>query len=145
MARVLSAEAIARKFKANAQRADGDYEYGARNPRRDWKEAAIAGEEAFAAAMLEVITNGLRAAGIRRIDARKWIDRIVAVGKARYREGVSGAEEKYKSGVRPYLELLQSLMETLPPRGPKGSVENYERSRAIGEALHQLKVELGAA
>jgi len=142
MARRLDPAKIAAKFKKNASMAGDDYVEGAKNPRRNWKDAAIDGEAAYAAAMERVIREGRRAKAVRRTDERAYIDGIVSKGRRRYSEGIAASEDKYRRNMEPYLGALEVVQDELPPRGPKGSPENYERVRFIGETLHQLKEEL---
>jgi hypothetical protein len=142
MARRLNAADIASKWKTRAAGATQDFENGAKNPRRDQKQASLAGEENFARAMQTVITTQRRANGVRRQSDRAWIDGIVNKGKRRYAEGVAAASDKFQAGIAPFLSAIEVAMEELPARGPKGSPENYDRSRLIGETLHEVKLEL---
>lgn len=142
MARRMIVNEIAEKYQRNASASVEDYVAGAQNPRREQKAASIAGEAAFASAMTRVLSENLRLKGVERQDERAWIDGIVSKGRARYAEGVRASRDKYATGMAPYLELIQRIMDELPPRGPRGSAANLERVRFMNEQLHELKVAL---
>ena len=68
----------------------------------------------------------------------KYQTRASGVGAQRYPQGVAGSQQAYQTAVTPYLTTISNL--TLPPRQPKGSVANYQRVQAVGNALRAQKL-----
>ena len=77
--------------------------------------------------------------GVNRVSTEDWKKMAVEVGANRYAEGVRAKAEKYAQRIAKVLAILKEIQ--LPPRGPRGDPRNYERVKAIGQALHQAKVE----
>ncbi len=61
------------------------------------------------------------------------------VGKvaAKWVRSLPKARKYWKAGFAPYAAALRSLQ--LPPRGPKGSPQNAERSRLVWVAMLEVK------
>ena len=137
MLKVKSAENAAAKFVNRAAVAGPDYEAGVRGT-TDWEQKAVAGKDNYVAGLQASIARGSREKGIQAAGNAGWQTKAVQVGAQRFPTGVRAAQQDYKNKVSPYLETLRAL--DLPPKGPKGSPENYDRVRAVGEALHGQKV-----
>jgi hypothetical protein len=135
--KVKNVERAAQKFIERASVAGKDYEQGVRET-SDWAEKAVAAKDAYAAGVTDAINRGAREAGISKAGNQKWQTKAVALGAKRFPEGVRAAKGDYQKEIAPYLATLSSL--ELPPRGPKGSPENFERVRAVGEALRAKKL-----
>lgn len=138
MAMIKSLERIKQNFKSGTAGAAGRYKDGVENPRRGWKESTLASSELQKQAMQDALSRDAVRKGVERTNESKQKMRASTLGPSRYTAGTGAASEDYGSGFAPYREVIQST--ELPPRGPKGSPENYERVKAIGEALHQKKV-----
>lgn len=115
-----------------------DYKSGVLNPRRDWASATAAAETAWeggvtAAAARRAFSRGATAAG-----TPKWQAGSSGKGAERWPGGVRAAEADYRAGFSPYHGVISRT--TLPPRGPAGDPANYERTRVIGNALHEAKM-----
>jgi hypothetical protein len=135
--KVKSVERAAQKFIDRAAVAGKEYEQGVRET-SDWEQKAIAAKAAYEAGISDAISRGAREAGISKAGNSKWQTKAVTLGVKRFPEGVRAAKGDYTREVAPYLQTIASL--ELPPRGPKGSPENFERVRIIGEALRQKKL-----
>ena len=135
--KVKSVEQAAQKFIDRAAVAGKDYEQGIKNT-TNWAEKAIEAKDSYAAGITDAITRGAREAGIQKVGNQGWQSKAVTLGTKRFPEGVRAAKEIYSKNVAPYLQTISSI--DLPPRGPKGSPENYERVRAIGEVLRNKKL-----
>jgi len=116
------------------------YEAGIKNPLRDWATNAAAAESAWESGVQNAMTDKRFGKGVNKAGTAKWQRKSVAVGPGRFREGVAAAAPDYKEGFSPYLDEIEKI--TLPPRGAKGDPKNYDRVRAIGEALHKKKIGL---
>lgn len=115
-----------------------EFEDGLRNPREDWETATLAATERWNAAMTEAIRLGTWAAGVREAGTRKWQDRALTLGLARWPSGVAAATGDYRAGFAPYHAALERLV--LPPKYARGDIRNYERSKVIGITLRKIKL-----
>ena len=136
--KVKSVTASANKLVSRARGATGDYKDGI-NSTNDQAERAIAGEEAYVAGVTDAISRGARVKGLEKAGTGKWKERALNLGAGRYASGVQAGKGDYEKNVAPFFKVLESI--TLSPRGPKGSPENYDRSKAVGEALRAEKIE----
>lgn len=138
MPAIKSLERIKQNFKAGTATAAPRYKDGVSNPRTPWKEATIAASELQKQAMMDALNRDAVRKGVERTASEKQKVRAEILGPSRYTQGTAAAVDDYGSGFAPYREAIQST--ELPPRGPKGSPENYQRVQAIGEALHAKKL-----
>lgn len=138
MAFIKSLERIKANWKSGTAGAGGRLKDGVMNPRRPWKEAAIAASELQKAAMQDAINRDAFLKGVEATPAEKQRNRAAQLGPARYAQGTAAAGEEYGSGFAPYREVIAGV--ELKPRGPKGSPENYDNVRAVGDALHARKM-----
>lgn len=106
-------------------------------PDSDWADPSVASAPNWEAGVIEAAARDGYATGIEA-SRTKWKRKALAVGPARYGPGVRAAEPDQAAGFAPYRETIAGL--TLTPRGPRGSLGNYERVREVGEALHRRRV-----
>lgn len=125
------------KWARNAQNATQDYKQGVQNPRNSWSQGAINAKDAHAAGIQEALADGRYEKGIQEAGDAKWQKKAIEVGAGRFGQGVSVAKDDYAKGFAPYASVIEGVQ--LPPRGAKGDPRNYERSKAIGVALHDEK------
>jgi len=114
------------------------YEAGIKDPARDWKTAALEGQSAYEDAMRDPTVLALRAKKIEKVGTEKWQRKAIAVGPARYRAGVPAAKDDYSVGFAPFHSVLSAVV--LPEKGARGDPKNYERVKAIGDALHKKRM-----
>lgn len=131
------ANVVVEKWLRKATAASEDYKMGVENPRRDWQSAALAAAEVWKTAIQQAAAKGLWEKGIQSVSTEEWKRKAVEVGAARYSGGVSAAKDAYAKKIAKVLEILKAV--DLPPRGPRGDPRNYERVKAIGDALHAAK------
>lgn len=129
---------IANKWSQRAQAATADYTAGVENTQKDWATLTSNATQAWQTGVTQAATRGAFAKGVRAAGTSKWQNGAKTKGSQRYGPGVSQAEPEFVSGFTPYLQVIQSL--TLPQRQAKGSPANYQRSQAVGTALHAKKV-----
>lgn len=139
MPAVKSPAASAAKWVARAGVAGPDYAAGVQSPRRDWAQATQEAADAHSAGVQQAIAENRFERGVQNAGTAKWARKAKDVGAQRYAPGVAAAKADYESGFAPFANVIQSV--TLPPRGPKGDPRNYQRSQAIGEALHNAKTQ----
>ena len=138
MTAIKSLSQIASKWKRNASLAGDSYRDGVTSPRADWAGATVAADSARKDGLAAADARDATRKGVEAAGTAKWKKRATEVGPARYRQGVQVAEQDFSSGFSPFHSIISGT--TLPPRGAKGSPENYDRVRVIGEALHAGKV-----
>lgn len=138
MVKTKPVEIVKKKWEARASIATPDYEFGVKNPRRDWAEAATAAEETWEAAIQEAIRDKRFAGGVKAVGTEKWQKKALEVGKDRYAPGVRAAVDDYSKAMSEVLSVIEGV--TLPPKGPRGDPKNYERVKAIGDALHKYAI-----
>lgn len=126
------------KLVSRASGATQDYRRGIERTDNQ-AENAIAAEDAYRAGLQESFTRNARVKGLEKSGNKKWQERSLSLGANRFATGVRAGAQDYAENVKPYFEMLSRL--ELPPRGPKGSPENFNRSRVVGEALHQQKIQ----
>lgn len=138
MVAVKSPSASADKWSRNAANASGDYKKGVQSPRRSWAAATADAADSWQQGVSQAASDGRFANGVSAAGDEKWKRKAVQVGAQRYGSGVQAAKGDYQAGFAPFAAVIESV--TLPPRGPKGSPGNYERTSAIGTALHEAKI-----
>ena len=128
-----SADQVAKKWKERASAAEGEYVANAKAS--TWKAEAMAGEDNYKKAMQDVISKGKRNKGIEKSSDAKWSGGI-ETNRSRYSSGVTNAEAAMAAGMNNVLNDIKAELPNLGKRGPKGSSENFERSKKLGTALH---------
>ena len=129
---------IARKWADVTPGRTEEYSNGVKSPKGSWASSAIAAKEAYEQGIQDSISRGSREKGISDAGDSKWQRGAVTKGVARFGPGVRAAQQDYQTGFAPYQAVIAGT--TLPPKGAKGDPRNYERSRLMGEALHNAKV-----
>ena len=135
---IKSVSAISDKWsRVTPQRAQ-DYAAGVKNPTGNWQESTLAAADAQAQGVQQALANKSFEKGVASAGNATWQRKAVTVGASRFGPGVQAAKPDYEAGFAPYAGVISST--TLPPRGSKGDPRNYDRVRAMGEALHSAKV-----
>ena len=138
MTPIKSVSASADKWVTRAGAASKDYKDGVTNPRRSWEDATADAADAQEQGVQEAIADHRFEKGVRAAGNAKWQKKASTVGATRFGPGVAAAKSEYESGFGPFAAVIAGV--TLPPRGPKGDPRNYDRVKAIGDALHEAKV-----
>jgi hypothetical protein len=128
-------------FSGGLQGAQSKYEREAGNvSTQEQIDATAAASATWEDAIQDVLGDGTWLTGVRN-PSRDWNSRVQAVGGRRLTQDTDGAADSFRSNFQPFLDEIGSL--DLDPRAPAGDPANYDRSRAVGEALHQLKQNQG--
>ena len=135
---VPSAQEVAQKWVSRAALASADYRSGIQRT-TDWAGPTLAAEQTYVTAVTEAAAAGRFGRGVTAAGTAKWKDRALAVGTTRFASGVAAAESTFRTAIAGVLDLIRSL--DLPPRGPRGDPGNFERSRIVGDALHQFRLQ----
>lgn len=126
------------KWKRRAAQAAPDYTAGVKSPKADWATNTAAASENYNAGVQAAISRNAFEGGVQAAGTPKWQRKAATIGAQRFGPGVAAAAPEYQDAMNGVLSTIQSV--SLPPRGPKGDSRNYQRSQAIGEALHNAKV-----
>lgn len=136
--KVKDAAASAAKYVTNTQNAVPAYKAGIQSPKQSQSAAAVAAagnwqQAVNSAAALAAFKSGLTKAG-----DTAWAAGALNKGAQRYPQGTQLAAPKWQQNVQPYLQTIASF--NLPPKGIRGAAQNWQRSQALGLALHNQKV-----
>lgn len=123
-----NAGAAATEFAANAQQNADKWGRNTAQSGANFRQAISAGN----------IQAKFERGVTKAASAGKFAKKLAAVGAGRYSEGVGGAQQDWSSGFEPYNSVLSSI--TLPPRAPRGDARNYERVKAVGQALNAKRI-----
>lgn len=115
-----------------------DYKLGIQNPRRDWESETAAAEDNWKAGIDAAAGKGLFGKGVRKAGTKKWQEKALKKGPARFAEGVYIAGPDYEAGFKPYHAAIEAV--DLGPRFPKRDPRNLERVKRIVDALVAEKV-----
>lgn len=133
-----TASQSSQKFVERASAASGDYVSGAQGTNKDQAAAAIAGKANWQAGIQAAITGDRYAKGLQNSGKAGWLKGVTEKGANRFAEGVASGASKYATNSGKYDSARSAA--TALPRGPKGSEQNFARSKAVGQALRKAKV-----
>jgi len=128
---------VAAKWRRRVEGASEDYKAGVQAKGGRWQQAADAASGSFKTAISAADIEARFKTGIAKAGQAKYLKRATAVGPDRYAQAAPVAEPDFSSGVQPYLQAIASV--DLPARGPRGSAQNYNRVKPIGDALSKLR------
>lgn len=137
MPAIKSLSEIAEKFVRRASGAGEEYRKGVRSA-GDWQGPTAAASGNYAAGVQAAISDDRFTKGVRDVSNEEWKRKAETKGGANYGVGIRSSQDDFTKGYGPFREVVAGL--TLPPRGPKGSPENYDRVRLVGEAQHNAKL-----
>ncbi len=136
--KIKSASAIAEKWSRVTPGRSTEYRSAIEETApADWESPTKASEPVWAQAVQQAAAEGRFGRGVVGA-GEKWKRKAAELGTTRYGPGVAAAGPDFAAGFAPYREVIAGV--TLPPKGPKGDPANYERVRAIGDALHRKRV-----
>lgn len=138
MADIKPMTAITGKWQNRAAASTEDYRRGVETTTKSWATNTAAAASAFKAGVTAAANAGRFEAGVRAAGDQKWKSMAAAKGPARWAEGIGLSGDAYARGFQPYHDVLANL--TLPERGPRGDTRNYDRVKAVGQALHNKRV-----
>lgn len=129
---------VVAKWKRKVAGATEDYKDGVMNPKNDWATETGKAAEVHKVATIQALNEGRFLKGVNKAGTQKWQDGAINKGIDRWPTGVAAAEQEYSSGMADNLATINAVI--LPAKGPKGDPRNYERVKAIGDALHKKKI-----
>lgn len=134
MVRVPSAEDVAAKWQKRVSIAGPEYEAGVTDPGVDWAGPTKAAESRYKEGVVKAANEGRFGRGVAKAGNEKWKHKTSTLGPGRWSTGVAAAQPDYAKGMAPVLAAEASAV--LPPRYAAGDERNYERSKAMGKAVH---------
>ncbi|RLC47040.1 MAG: hypothetical protein DRH57_04870 [Candidatus Cloacimonadota bacterium] len=140
MAKIRSIQKIAEKWATVTPQRATDYQEGVKDPKKDWAEEAVKADPIYKEAVIKAANEGRYASGVSKAGTKRWQERTLTKGPARFSEGVMIARPDYEKNFAPYRDIIEKT--ELPPRGPRGDVKNIQRVQAIAMALHKAKLEM---
>ena len=137
MPAIKSASEIASKWSRVTPQRSQDYQEGVSNPKKDWATETAAAEATYVSGVTEAAGQGRFGKGVREAGTEKWKKNALEKGVSRWPAGVAQGADEYQKNFAPYVDVISRT--SLPKRGPRGSAQNYARSREMGQALHEAK------
>ncbi len=123
------------RWSRRAAAAQIDYQTGVQGAAGSWQPAAAAGAQNYATGVNAAVATGSFAKGIAKAGDGKWVNRATKLGPARFAQGVQVAQPAYEAGVTPIWQRVAGL--TLPPKGPKGAAQNYQRPTLVAQEMRK--------
>lgn len=133
-----SASQSSEKFVTRAGAAQGEYVEGASASGSRWKQGAKAAVANHKAAVQEALTRDAYSKGIDATSDATYVEGVREKGSQRYAAGVSASRSKYEQKSAKFDSARAAAV--AKPRGPRGSAQNYERSKIVGDALRKAKL-----
>lgn len=130
---------ISKKWQTVTPQRANIYAANVKAPLRNWEAETLAAKERQKEGMRRALDEDRVAKGVERVGQEKWQRNTAVKGPARWSEGVRIAEPDYRAGFAPYRDVIANL--DLPEKFPAGDPRNWERSKAVGLALHQKKIQ----
>lgn len=122
------------KFERRAGQAGQDYESGVSSVSdSEQQQATLEAADSWETGVQNAIQNGTFEDGVNN-PTQSWQEAALEVGASRFTQSASQAGDQWRNGFSDFQDTLESL--SLQPRGPRGSEANFQRSRAVGEALN---------
>jgi hypothetical protein len=137
MPRIRNRGQVGEKWQRRAGAAVQDWVGGINNPREDWASATQAAASNWEQGVQRAIAGQKFERGVSEAGTQKWQRGARTKGAARYPQGITAARSDYESAMQDVFNVIESTQ--LPPRGPRGSAQNFERSRIMGQALNRLR------
>ena len=138
MPQVKNIDQIASKWKTVTPGRATQYDEGVRNPKKDWATATAASAAIHKEATLKALNDNRYEKGVTKAGTSAWQEGAIKKGTVRWGEGVSLGEEKYRTNMAPYIDVIART--SLPPRFPSGHPNNIQRAAEMAKALHEKKV-----
>lgn len=139
-AKIGTAEKIAEKWLEVTPGRSNYYESGVRDPDEDWETNTVAAGPAFKAAMSAVDIVKRFVGGAKKVGTAKWQRKSLDLGVGRFGPGVLAGGDDFKDGFAPFVPVIAAV--EMPARKPRGDPGNYDRGKAIGDALHKKRLAL---
>lgn len=132
---------ISSKWTERARTSGEDYRLGVERTQKDWAGNTSQAADNYREGVTQAIAANRFEQGVSAKGTAGWKADTLAKGPQRWIQGVQLSGDKYAQGFAPYHQVISNTQ--LPARGPRGSAQNYERSRVMGQALNTARVQRG--
>ena len=129
------------KWVKRASIAGSDYQAGISAPKTSWVDSTKAINANWKAGITAASGRDAFVKGVEKAGDARWKDMSLKKGPSRFAEGVAIGKDDWSKGFSPYQTAISAIK--LTDRGPTGSMQNYERSKAVGTTLRTLKEKIG--
>lgn len=137
MVQVADLNRSADKFERRAGQAGQDYEAGVQEVSdSEQQQATLDAADTWEQGIQDAIAEGRFSSGVQNPN-KSWQTASLETGSSRFTQGASQAGDTWQSGFSEFADVLEGL--NLQPRGARGSEANFQRSRQVGEALHNAR------
>lgn len=134
-----SVQATVDRWKNSAGAAQTAWQEGVQGTTVDVMGRAIAAAPAAVQGFTEAITSGRWARAITASGGTaNWKSKATAKA-ANYSTGIAAGSDKFQASMSKLLPALESMVSSLPARGPAGSPQNKARVISMIDALHARK------
>lgn len=131
------AGSLAQKYATRAKNAAGDYRDGVTGAGAAWESGAAAAKDSYSQGVQAAISRDAFSKGIRASGGAHYAARASKLGADRYAGGVDAGKDRWAQNTQPYLQAVQGIQ--YPPRGPRRSPANQQRSQIVATTLGALK------
>lgn len=142
--KLISADEATSRMISGAQNASSRWEDGVRNPRRSFKEAALAAAAKHKARTLEALNEDRFAKGMSQVNEEQAIQTALAVGGGAVAAGMQARETKIRSRMgkyfgllAPHMDKVNALPTTTSADAEKKMLENLRGMRDIGKKMRE--------
>jgi len=137
MVQVADLNQSADKFERRAGSAGGDYEDGVSSVSdQEQQQATLDSADSWEQGIQDAISEGRFESGVNNPN-KSWQEAALETGSTRFTQSASQSGDVWTAGFEDFASTLESL--NLQPRGARGSEANFQRSRQVGEALHNAR------
>lgn len=134
-----TAQQAAAKYQASAAQGQATWLAGIQATTVDVMGRAVNAVPAAIAGYTQSLQSGAYARAVTASGGTaNWKTKSEAKAPA-YSLGVQAGLPKFESAIGKIMNAMPGIVNSLGPRGPVGSPQNYARSAAVGQALHAQK------
>jgi hypothetical protein len=131
---------VQEKFRKRVEVAGPDYEFGVKNPLRDWEAEYVDAVDRIHEGLREAIEQGRLAGGVKRRGVAFWKGRASRKGPPRWRDETPKSADTFATEISDFLSTIAAT--ALEKKKRKGDPANIEgRVKPIVQALRNKKLE----
>ena len=134
-----TAQQAAQKYQASATTAQSTWLQGIQGTTVDVMGRAVNAIPAAIQGYTQSLQSGAYARAVAASGGTgNWKTKSEAKAQ-NYGVGINAGMQAFESAIGKIMSAMPGIVNSLPPRGPVGSAQNYNRSAAVGQALHAQK------
>lgn len=134
-----NAQQASAKYQASAATAGATWLTGIQNTTVDVMGKAVQAAPAAIAGYTAALSGPQYARAVAASGGTaNWKSKAEAK-QGNYAVGIAAGQSSYDTAIGKIMQAMPGIVNALPARGPVGSPQNYNRSAAVGQALHAQK------